>query len=399
MPKISALTAGTTPDGSELFPAVQGGSTVSFTLQQLSALNGIRSAITSNYTVLATDLGKNVALGGNSFYTLTVGAPSGYVSNFAVMISNEDQWSSGRAKKINYTSGGTAFLLWPQQSVLIFRSGSVWRQSPDFQRARLPSTGITINTDFASGTDTNLATDGLATGAAALKTVNNAFDFVLKYFDWAGITADPGIKILMAASSTDTTAVHFSPHSLVGSQGSNAIRLDGNGSTIYPASGTAIGFFYGATVRIRNITLKSDTKSGIAAYTGARIYIEDAVTFAKSANNGAIYCENAQLKILNSFTFSGANAHATALIENNGGRIDTDGNAVTATISANQNLTQTVYGYWPGITDLQQFTWSVGAFTITATNKYSLIGNHVQTGSAGIPGTGPGNATTGSQAL
>lgn len=358
-----------------------------------------RSAQTANYTVVQSDQGTTLGLGGNAFFTLTFSAPSSYSTQFLVLVVNEDSFGSGRAKKIAFSSGGTSFFLWPGQTVLIFRVGSSWRSNPEYQRAKLPATGITINTDFTNGSDTDLANDGLATGSGnALKTVNYALLFAHKHFDWAGNASDPGIKILMASGTTDTTGVHFSPHSYVGAQGSNVIRIDGNGSTVYPASGTAMAFFFGLVLRIRNIHIKTDAGAGLAAISGAKVYIEDGVSFDKSSIAGAIYCENAQVKIMNDITFAGANAH-TYLIQNDGGRIDTDGNAITATISANQNLTATVYGVWPGLLNLQQFTWNTGAFTITATNSYSLIGNHVLTGSAGVPGTGAPSVVAGSQAL
>src|SRR5215469_15684863 len=100
------------------------------TVEDLGAvLTNSRNAQTSNYTVLNTDDGDTIALGGNVFFTLTFNAASGYNADFMVIVLNEDSYSgpsSGRGKTIAL-SGGTNFILWPGQSVIILNQNNVWQ--------------------------------------------------------------------------------------------------------------------------------------------------------------------------------------------------------------------------------------------------------------------------------
>ena len=71
--KISLETAGTTPDGTEALPAVQGGGNVKLTGAQLSQVPRSANAQTgTTYTLVLADQGKLITLDNAAAITLTV---------------------------------------------------------------------------------------------------------------------------------------------------------------------------------------------------------------------------------------------------------------------------------------------------------------------------------------
>lgn len=95
--------------------------TVAQVTAMLGSWSNVSSTKSSNYTVVGTDAGSSLVLGGGSFFTLTLNAPSSYSSNFLVRIVNNDN----RGKRIS-PSGISSFILWPGQSMFIFNSNNVW---------------------------------------------------------------------------------------------------------------------------------------------------------------------------------------------------------------------------------------------------------------------------------
>ncbi len=82
----------------------------------------VRNAQNSDYTIVATDGGKTLALGGNAFFTLTLPAASTMPANFFFIALNEDTWGSGRGKIIA-PNGKAPFILWPGLSNAAHNSG------------------------------------------------------------------------------------------------------------------------------------------------------------------------------------------------------------------------------------------------------------------------------------
>src|SRR5882672_12577068 len=180
-----------------------------------------RSAKTTGYTLLNSDKGTTIALGGTAFYTLTVNAANTYDANFLCVLVNED---TTRGKLIVISGYAPSFfVLYPQQSLILYASGGAW-YTIGRDRWRVPGATLQMYTDFTNGSDGN---DGLAAGTGnAKKTVQGALDTCINDFDfcgWTGIAAEPTtntrVAINMAASTTDTQGVHFSAHALVGAQG------------------------------------------------------------------------------------------------------------------------------------------------------------------------------------
>lgn len=140
-----------------------------------------RLAKTANYTVLNADKAKTVACGGSAFFTITVGVASGFDTNFAIVILNED---TTRGKKIAL-NGLSSFILWPGQSVTVFNDNNVWTVSPAYQRWAL-ATNLTIYVSVSAGNDGN---DGLAAGSGnALATITKAISIIQRNIDCAGST-------------------------------------------------------------------------------------------------------------------------------------------------------------------------------------------------------------------
>lgn len=186
--KISALPVATTPlTGAEIVPLDQSGQTRQTTMNDVAvgplvqglissmiggALTNTRLAKTGTYSVVNGDKGKTIALGGSSFYTVTFSAASGYDTNFAVILLNED---SGRAKKIVLT-GGLTYKLYPGQSTIVYNQSNVWASlGAPYRWRNTTGAGITL---FVSTTGSDTNNDGLTAGspfATIQQAVNTHF--------------------------------------------------------------------------------------------------------------------------------------------------------------------------------------------------------------------------------
>lgn len=357
-------------------------------VQYLGLASNNRIAKTTTYTVVNADKAQTIALGGTAFYTLTINAASGYDSNFAIVVLNEDA-TRGKTMAIN---GLASFILWPGQSIVVYNQNSAWHVLPAFQRWRLTSS-TTIYTDFTNGADTN---DGLAPGANnAMKTVAGALQNVISYFDFQS-SPQSTVTIQMAASSTDTTNVHYAPHSLVGPQGGACVVIDGNGGTLSVA-GNALELFFGAIVQIRRLTIVSASGNGLSLSYGAKAYILDGVLFGACPSSGHIsLASGSYLNISNSYTISGA---ALYHLINANAIYDA---ASTVTISFTTDAAFTAFAYGNGTGAASSFagvTFALGGHTITGT-RFSQANNSTltsRTGSANtfFPGDTNGTVTNG----
>jgi len=141
-----------------------------------------QTPVNGNYTLKAGDIGNTVALGGNTFYQLTIGPVANYDPQFLCLIVNIDLMPGGRAKKIVVT-GGPTVLLWPGQSFFLFRVANAWYTAPSDPvplRWNVPA-NVTLNVNASVGNDNN---DGLATGAGnALATPQRAADIISGLWD------------------------------------------------------------------------------------------------------------------------------------------------------------------------------------------------------------------------
>jgi hypothetical protein len=255
-PAITALAAGdkVIVDGAAGVRSILAGDFVG----QAGGWSNTRLAKTAAYPVVNADKGKTIALGGAAFYTLTINAASGYDANFSIVIDNED---TARAKTIAI-NGLANFFLYPGQCILVFNQNNVW-QVLGRSRWKAPAGALSVFTDFTNGNDAN---DGLAAGAGnAKKTVQGALGDVLNDFDFNGTpTGQSQVSIQMAAQTTDTTGVHYSPHDTVGGNGGAAITIQGatlavtgaannGGGLVRLAMASTASYATGNSVAVRNV--------------------------------------------------------------------------------------------------------------------------------------------------
>jgi hypothetical protein len=220
--------------------------------------------------------------------------------------------------------------------------------------------------------------------------VQFALQHVLTDFDFAG-TPQTRVRILMAAGSTDSTTIHYTPHaSNPGSQGGAALAIDGNGGILTGG----VEFYFGAIVQIRNVTLSNNSGSCLVSTQNAYVEINDLVAFGNCSGPQIAISNYGTVELFNDFTISGSAAN---FVQNFGGSLLEDG----GTIAVSDNITYAngvVFASYPGVTNLQPAKWSLGGHAVTA-KKYDVEANHVLTGAANIPGTVDGTTANGGQAF
>lgn len=257
-------------------------------------LTNVRLAKSANYTVANTDKGQTIALGGSAFFTLSLATASGYDSNFAITVLNEDVYtgpSTGRGKTIA-PNGYTSFILWPGQTIGIFNQNNVWQVSG---RARWKQTqamgAITLFFDPA-GSDNN---DGLAAGTTnAMHSINQGL--TLRAQDSFDMFAQAAPQLTaQLATGTYTGGIHF-PGVLVGGAGNATIVLQGQTSNINACivAGDGVGsppiaLFDGAIMEIKNLKIEDVTAAaGISVALGATLRIESGITLGNIGTGGGL---------------------------------------------------------------------------------------------------------------
>jgi hypothetical protein len=103
-------------------------------------------------------------LGGSAFYTLTVGAASGFPATCSINVVNADT-SRGKAMAINGITFPLNSILWPGMSFSLKNISNTWTivGLPTFWKI---TTGITYNVDTASGSDSSDCLGSMGTTGA-----------------------------------------------------------------------------------------------------------------------------------------------------------------------------------------------------------------------------------------
>jgi hypothetical protein len=229
----------------------------------------------------AADENQTIPLGGSAFYSVTLGAPSGYAANFCVELINTD---TGRDKWIVVT-GGNSFWLHPLQTANARMVGGVWYTTHP-NRWKSPGGGRTLNlyADYKQGNDAN---DCLAPGEGnACKSLNGAYYRLCDQVDFYGYYQYQTLaNINLAPNTTDLDGGHLACQ-MVGQQGGASLNIiGGGGSSVCPTDATAIGVFEaGVRVRVQNVYLCSGIGDDLSAGLGATIYVMDNVQFGAAAN-------------------------------------------------------------------------------------------------------------------
>ncbi len=335
--------------------------------------------------------GWTYALGGGAFYAATVPGASDFPQGCTIAITNTDI-AACKGKSIQVADFQAHFVLWPSQSLELTNFDSAWiiAKNPGRWRPNCGGKTLIINTDSTNGSDQRGDSDGLGTGAEAFKSVQFALQYVLTDFDFAGMP-QTRVRILMSAGSTDSTTVHYTPHSSIpGAQGGAALSIDGNGGSLTGG----VEFYFGAIVRLRNVTLSSAARTCLVATQNAYVQINDLVTFGDCSGPQIAISSYGTVELFEDFTISGS---APNFVQNSGGLLLEDGGTITVSNDVTY-ANGVVYAFYPGVTNLQAAKWSLGDHTVAA-KKYDVEANHVLTGSANIPGTIAGTTATGGQAL
>ena len=163
-------------------------------------LFGARATYTAVHTVTNAEKGHLLQLAGNTFYDLIFTAPTDYDADFSIVVFNSDVYTgpgSGRAKRIMLNGtimpGG---YLWPGQWCYIFRFGNTWVVNPRDTRWK-PGVPVTFFVDQVLGQVDGLS-DGLATGAGAVKTIAAGINAALARVDYGGILVSNGATVQLA---------------------------------------------------------------------------------------------------------------------------------------------------------------------------------------------------------
>ena len=358
-------------------------------------LSNLRVAKSAAYTILNSNKGQTIALGGSAFYALTFAAASGYDANFTVFVVNED---TARAKKI-ILSGGETFRLYPGQSIIVLNSNNVWH-TVGRCRWRHPGGDLNVYSDYGAGNDNN---DGLAAGAGnAFKSVAGALAQIFNDVDFNGTGANTRLIVNMADNTTDLDGIHFSAHSYVGAQGGAAIKIQGGTASAITATGTdAIGIFCNMQVQIANLTLATVTSGAcINADRGAVVEIVGPVTFGVSAGAHMTANRGARIYRFNDYTIS-SNATAHMVCQGNGASIT--GGTITVTLTQNVAIATFALAVNQGSIICANDTYSLGGFINTGkryqADNLSLILSATGGTANFFPGTSAGSTSGGSQYL
>jgi hypothetical protein len=371
----------------------------------------VSTAITGATSLSSGNCGQPVAAGGNAFYTINIGAASGFAANCVLTILNTDTWASGRGK--NLSVAGLSILptsvLYPTELITLRNIANTWVQDPPWRTVQTPL-GQKLFVDVANGSDGN---DCLASGAGnACQTIS----YVIMHLIWqqfvatccGGSPAPPDWDIRLATNPACTlpggtncyAGAHISGAPKQG-EGHNSIMIECDGGsatncTILDASGSqAIGMYAcDLNVELKNVTLGGNGNNDIQAECGM-IRFEGGVVLGptnsptipqlSAINRGVIVGEGGGLTTVNGGT-SGFLAQAAK-----GGLIDMDQH--TFSFSANTTYgQQTLNGDMMGMISVAGTAWMLNGHTITAPNNIGCAHlSMVNTG--GSPGNVPGTNT------
>jgi hypothetical protein len=348
------------------------------------AVGGGTNIQTVNYTIQTSDCGKTVeyGTGATGLITATLPTVTGFSEGCIVWVKNGD---TGAGKKLSgfptLFDNGQA-MLWPGQAGAVQVVNGVWVNLARPGRWKLPGGTFNLFSDFTNGADTN---DCLASGAGrACKTAQQAAYLACNEFDFAGLpAAQTQLVVTLAASTTDTTGIHYSCPTPPGAQGGAVLTIQGASPTtsIINATGIdAVGAFVNATIRVRNISLASSSSACVTADLGAQLYVLDQVNFG-ACPGGHITVTNAgRIYLLNNYVINGnASSH---FLTQNGGIISTQA-SVVVTLGANITVSQFAVAGQGGQLLVPNWSYNLNTFTVTGAKALAANGANVYTGAGG----------------
>lgn len=309
------------------------------------------SSATGNVSVTGALCFQTIGLSGG-FNTITLpSSTAGFVDGCVVAFYNAETWGSGRGKLFGGGIGGVLpanltpgqNILWPTALTAIqVRGGAFITYLPE-GKTNLPSGAVNFNTNFALGADT---TDGLSTGAGALRTAQHAIDLSCQEFSF-NTAVQTLYTIKPVANNNDTQGVHYACHGETGANGGAAINIAcGTGATFNTTNTDAFAIEVKATVSISACVFQaSGTVTGIGTSRPAdglradygAIIIAGGNTFAV-ASGGQLSADNGGLiqDIGNNIITNGAGSHYHTV---NGGNINTGHLSIVTTTTIQAGAT------------------------------------------------------------
>lgn len=370
--------------------------------------NPNNGTITTTYAAQTTDCGGVIPLSGNAFYTVTLGAATGFPANCEITLANIDAWGTGRGKAVT-VSGLTLPIpiLYPQQAWKFRRIASAWFQENNYQLSQAP-VGTKLYVDVVNGSNSN---DCLASGSG---NACHDLGWVVMHVIWQSLVASGGsgtgsnagfdIRLANDPGCVPTTGANCHPGLHMSgipkqTEGHNSIMIEcdsGSATNCTIADNTgaqAIGMYCACFLELQNVTLAAGSgnnsliqvEKGMVRIQGGGVVLGgvplNAVAQLNAINGGTLVIEGGA-----AVNISGG-AYWFAMAQS-GGNIQLD--QATMRWTANATYGSAVVGAFGGLVTLTGPAWQTNGFTITSPNKIQCsIGGVIDTGGTfgGIPGT------------
>jgi hypothetical protein len=281
----------------------------------------------------------------------------------------------------------TSFILWPSQSVTVYKSNSgAWAvpQASKWVYASAP----TIFVDPVNGSDTS--NDGLSTGTAAMQTISGAFNLATKNFQGNG-----GTITIQLADGTYTTANPLFNGGQTGAFLFSIGGAPGHGASVIMQKGFSVKDF--VAVGFNEMTFNSVSGSAINADQSGIVDVNSTVTFGSGASMSPMSATNGgTVNIDGAMTFSGGSLNI-GFIAQSGGKL----NFNTSTINVSAAVafgTCCAFANTNALISAQGVTFSGAGVAGTTGQRYlALTGGGIDTGGGGasyFPGSSAGSATS-----
>lgn len=249
--------------------------------------------------------------------------------------------------------------------------------------------------DFDNGSD--LTGDG--TSGTPWKTLQHACGEILYKYDFSGAGGSTRAEIILAEGTTDTTGLHFSPHSFVGAQGGAGLKIKGAGAgaSVIPTVDAALQFYFGFVGQIENLTIGAPAgKHGIEVVDGAVLYINSDVRF--------VDCGVSQIRLANGTILMQGDidldGDADYFVLNGGGKFATNGHDIN--INNDLDYSRFAYCVAPCMTSFQNTDINLNGNTVTG-KRYEAYNNAILFSNGGsatyFPGDTSGSTFNGGQYL
>lgn len=293
------LVPGLPPVGGAIISAAMQPVVSALTLSQARIAMGIRATktISTTYGISSADNGTFFNIIGAAFYTVSLGAATGFPSDFVCILVNND--NRGKTVSIN---GYASFILWPTQIVFISQNGTAngWVYAQP-GRWRSPVVGVAFYVDYVNGNDSN---DGLSTGTQAFKTLQQAVTTLENVCD--------GIFAIQLANGTHQvgSGVNCSKP-ILGAQGYSIVGNTSSPSSVVlsATSGGVLNVGNNASLNLVGVTLTNSNGACITCSSGGVISVSS-VVFGSAPGGWHIYSvEGGIINVSGTYSvLSGANA-------------------------------------------------------------------------------------------